>query len=306
LRTISDAALTLSFALGPVPFATRIRLRLLIGPATAAERHADNPARGGHVRWVRVRCIFSRGGKRRGPVTPQSKQLVVIPAEWRRHLVTTAAGAGPSTRALAPRASHARAEPRPEVIAGFAASPRSAGSRLDNLRVPQSLSASALLRPPCGARRFGPERGLVPPPSASLLRARTILPSAHLGPRVPAAPRTAVIAALAVVRSRLWDVGGARLAGVRFGEVGNGGRKGRPREDGRPLQAEPSAPENKKTTRPAGARPCRAVSSPASKPGGREVRFRPGASNTTSASGFGASNPGQAARKKATGRPPRE
>jgi len=111
--------------------------------------------------------------------------------EWRRHLVT---GAEQAFDPRLPAVTHGQT-----LAAVIAALPTGATRiALDNYESPQPLSAVAVASPVSLA--FGPERGWSAA-ERDLLRASGFA-FAHLGPRVLRS-ETAVIAAVAVVRSRL-------------------------------------------------------------------------------------------------------
>lgn len=111
--------------------------------------------------------------------------------EWRRHLLD---GAQQAFDTRVPALTHGR------TLAEILAAQPAGGTRLalDNYESPQPLSGAPIATPV--ALAFGPERGWSAR-DRDLLRAHGFL-LAHLGARVLRA-ETAVIAALAIVRSRL-------------------------------------------------------------------------------------------------------
>lgn len=184
LVEVGPDALTLAFTWGPAPPGPE-PITLLVGlprPQTARDILREATALGAGS------LHFFRADKSEPGYEHSS---LWISGEWRRHLVT---GAAQAFDTRLPTVTFGR------TLAETIAALTPAGTRVafDNYESPQPLSAVALATPVTLA--FGPERGWSAAERDQLRAAGFAF--AHLGPRVLRA-ETAVIAALAVVRSKL-------------------------------------------------------------------------------------------------------
>ena len=184
LTAIGAEALTLTFTWGAAPSAPE-PIVLLIGlprPQTARDILREATSLGAGA------LHFFRAEKSEASY---AQSTLWSSGEWRRHLVT---GAEQAFDTRVPAVTHGQA--LAEVIAALP--PGATRLALDNYESPSALSVVTLAPPVVLA--FGPERGWSGP-ERDLLRASGFA-FAHLGSRVLRS-ETAVIAALAVVRSRL-------------------------------------------------------------------------------------------------------
>ncbi len=184
LVAIGDLALTLTFVWGPAAPPPE-PIVLLIGlprPQTARDILREATSLGAGA------LHFFRAEKSEASY---AKSSLWSSGEWRRHLVT---GAEQAFDTRLPAVTHGGT--LAEAIAALP--PGAARLALDNYESPQPLSAAKLALPV--ALAFGPERGWSAA-ERDQLRANGF-GFVHLGPRVLRA-ETAVIAALAVVRTKL-------------------------------------------------------------------------------------------------------
>lgn len=181
---IGADALTLTFAWGPAqpPAEPIVLLVGLPRPQTARDILRDATALGvGALHFFRAEKSEAS----------YARSTLWSSGEWRRHLVT---GAEQAFDTRLPEVTHGKTPT--EVIAALAQPATRVA--LDNYESPQPLSAIAVVSPVVLA--FGPERGWSAA-ERTLLRTNGFA-FAHLGARVLRS-ETAVIAALAVVRSKL-------------------------------------------------------------------------------------------------------
>jgi len=183
LVAVGTEALTLTFTWGPPP-PPPVPLTLLVGlprPQTARDILREATALGvGALHFVRA----DKGEP------GYARSTLWSSGEWRRHVI---AGAEQAFDTRLPEVTHGRT--LSEVLAEIP--PDATRLALDNYESPQPLSAAALA--PAVALALGPERGWSPAERDLLRASRFTL--VHLGSRV-LRTETAVIAALAVVRSR--------------------------------------------------------------------------------------------------------
>jgi RsmE family RNA methyltransferase len=187
LAAIGADALTLTFAWAAEPPPPPAPLTLIVGlprPQTARDILREAAALG----VAALHFVTTEKGE-----PGYARSTLWSSGEWRRHLV---AGAEQAFDTRLPALTHGRS--LADALAALGEN--STRLALDNYESPAPLGACAVARDRPGALAFGPERGWSAG-ERGLLRAHGFA-FAHLGPRVLRA-ETAVVAALAIVRSRL-------------------------------------------------------------------------------------------------------